>query len=409
MAVRLWLRGLIVLGSTAAASAAAAGCSKDDSSPSAQSAPEPADDSEDQSAAFFVELLHRKTYPFLESGRFDSTSDVDAGSTEFEFEFESPPDGRLSIVLARDPADGRFLGLTDRGLPLFDDGVPREGEQSAALVVYALEPGDGGEFRVAATREPTDAELLLESVSDTGFRATLSVAPGFAAGMFTVHRPPGDMFKVGQAPDAELAAFALDADASYFRIVERGTNFSSLVAPGLFVLHRSGEPLFSRGERDRAFGLERLAEDGNPFPLVKALKDTLQGIDAFPEAKIAYEEGAQTKESSSYSFVLFAEPGDRLSIAGMLAQTNDLFVATAPRGIPLFEDGEPIGGEFTNELFLWDAGTEVNERPGYGPHQATRQSKPNSGQSENEPIDRVADGYVYPPLSDLLVLTISGG
>lgn len=397
------------------------GCSKDDPvggvaaeskrkpEPGPQPSPATDDDAGDQSVGFFVELLNRSTYPFLGSGRLQFDRDADAGVAAAEFEFEAPPDGRLSIVVARDPADGTFLGLGDGGVPLFEKGVAREGDVSRQLALFELAPGDAGDLVVRQTSERPEAELSVEAVSDTGFRAQLRVPAGFAGGMFTVHRPPSDMFQVGDVPPNGLGEFVTDGDTSYFKTVADGTNFSSHVAPGVYVVHSGGEPLFTRGEPDRGLGLEHLAEDANPFPLVDALKDTLDGVEPFPEAKLAYEADSETKESTSYSFVVWAEPGDRLSLAGMLAQTNDVFVGTPPRGIALFENGEPINGDYTSKLSLWDAGTEVNERPGYGPNQGPRQAKRNSGPSESEPIDHVDDGFDYPPLGDLIQLTISGG
>jgi hypothetical protein len=386
-------------------------CSKRDSAAAARNQPEPsAGDGEDnEEAAFFVELLHRNTYPFLDSGPVEFVSGSDAGPVGTPFELESPPDGTLSIVVPHHPADGRFLGLSGGGLSLFDDGNALRGDFSRKLVEFQLVAGDGGDLQVSTTGARPGGELTIEPTSGTTFLVHLTPPRGFDEGAFTVHRPPGDMFALGQPASQQLVDFVTAGDAAYFDFVERSTNFSSLVAPGLFVVHAEGEPLFTRGQPDRGLGLEHLAEDGNPFPFIDRQQDELPGLGAFPDAKIAYEEGSETKESTSYSFVVFAEPGDRLSIAAMLAQTNDLFVATSPRGLPLFENGRPIKGDFTSELTLWDAGTEVNERPGYGAHQAARQAESNHGKSEREPIDRVRDGFDYPPLEDLIMLSISGG
>ena len=44
-------------------------------------------------------------------------------------------------------------------------------------------------------------------------------------------------------------------------------------APGVWVLHSDAGPLFTTGEADRGYGLEALAEDGDPSQLAAALSD----------------------------------------------------------------------------------------------------------------------------------------
>ncbi|KKL45544.1 hypothetical protein LCGC14_2354640, partial [marine sediment metagenome] len=58
----------------------------------------------------------------------------------------------------------------------------------------------------------------------------------------------------------------------------------------------------------------------------------------------------------------------------MLAATNDVFFAPKDEGIALFdENGNPISGDITDQVYLWDAGTEVNEEPAIGPNTVTNQ------------------------------------
>jgi len=61
----------------------------------------------------------------------------------------------------------------------------------------------------------------------------------------------------------------------------------------------------------------------------------------------------------------------------MFAQSNDLFFAPEPNGIPLFDAaGRARSGDSPDSIVLWDAGTEMNEQPGAGPNQAPRQAAP---------------------------------
>lgn len=109
-------------------------------------------------------------------------------------------------------------------------------------------------------------------------------------------------------------------------------------------------------------------------------------------------------------FTIAAAPGDHLSIATMFTQSNDLFYAPGKMGIPLFRNGQPISGDVTDLLMLWNAGTEVDQEPGVGAAQAPRQPSPDFGPAENGvvvPIRRGADRFNYPPNSQVLRVTIT--
>src|SRR5262249_16857846 len=114
-----------------------------------------------------------------------------------------------------------------------------------------------------------------------------------------------------------------------------------------------------------------------------------------------------------FEFKVTAKPGERLTIAAMFVQSNDLFYAPREEGIALFDaGGKPIGGDVTSQILLWDAGTEVNEEPGLGPNQAPLQPAPNTGPAEHgvvRPITEVKDGFHYPTVPAVLRVTITPG
>ena len=102
----------------------------------------------------------------------------------------------------------------------------------------------------------------------------------------------------------------------------------------------------------------------------------------------------------------------RLSLATMFVQSNDLFFAPTGEGIMLFDNGMRTTGNVTDQIDLWDAGTEVNEEPGVGPNQAPRQSGPDTGDDENGPVQLVSqngDGFVYPAVNEVIEVTIEAG
>ena len=114
----------------------------------------------------------------------------------------------------------------------------------------------------------------------------------------------------------------------------------------------------------------------------------------------------------AYEFVFHAHEGDYLSFATMLAQSNDGFLAPNEYGIALYDMGEPVSGDVTDQVYYWDLGSERNEPIGEGMYQAPRQAAPNSGPA-GDGIVRLAsdldDNFSYPTAADLVVVTLSAG
>lgn len=125
------------------------------------------------------------------------------------------------------------------------------------------------------------------------------------------------------------------------------------------------------------------------------------------------EEPAPAFPGSAYTFTFTAVPGDHLSFATMLVQSNDLFFAPGENGIALFDDmGNPVHGDVTRTVWLWDAGTEVNEEPGVGENQAPRQADADTGEDEMGTVLRIGevmDSFDYPATAALIRVTISTG
>jgi hypothetical protein len=107
-------------------------------------------------------------------------------------------------------------------------------------------------------------------------------------------------------------------------------------------------------------------------------------------------------------FTVTANPGDRLSFATMFVQSNDKFYAPAGGGLALFDAaGNPVSGDLTDSVRLFDAGTEVDQQPGAGPDQAPRQKGANQGASQNGVVDAANDGFAYPAVADVIRLEIT--
>lgn len=92
----------------------------------------------------------------------------------------------------------------------------------------------------------------------------------------------------------------------------------------------------------------------------------------------------------------------------MMVRSNDLFYGFAPGGLALFDaDGQPVSGDVTDQIYLWDAGTETNEHPGAGPNQAPRQSGADTGADEGGVVMHVDDDFSYPGVSDVVRVIVT--
>lgn len=175
----------------------------------------------------------------------------------------------------------------------------------------------------------------------------------------------------------------------------------TLLSPGAYELNEHPVAFFTPGEADRGVGLESLAEDGDPTALVDTINQMMAGdMMGFMSAVFNTPVGASgpgaAGPGSAYEFTVEAHPGQYLTFATMFIQSNDWFFSPGPDGIALFDaDGHPISGDLTDQIFLWDAGTETNQTPGEGADQGPRQSGPNTGEAENGVVTQVTDFNGY--------------
>lgn len=109
-----------------------------------------------------------------------------------------------------------------------------------------------------------------------------------------------------------------------------------------------------------------------------------------------------------YEIEFGARPGDAIHFATMFIQSNDLFYGPDEEGIALFDNGTPITGDVTDQVALWDAGTEINQEPGLGPDQAPNQSGPDTGPADPTPEVRLApnDFGNLPDVADVVLVEI---
>ncbi|MGK3993093.1 spondin domain-containing protein [Sorangium sp. So ce1024] len=304
--------------------------------------------------------------------------------------------------------DGPDTGAKDpdNTVRLVQDGYTYPAVEDVIQVTVTPEPGN--EFTIRITNVSEVGTLMPEG----GEPAAVPLSPG----LFVVHTKENPLFTVGQPyPDNGLEAQSEDGNprALYEWVMPRA-GLTSPASPGVAVVHGAAAPLFRSGEADRGKGLENLAEYGNPTMLAASLEAEVGGASGISSVLVYNTPvGAAMPgpllPGAKFSFTVTARPGERLSFASMLGQSNDLFFAPSEEGIALFDaSGEPVSGDVSDKVSIWDAGTEVNQWPGVGPDQAPRQAQPQMG--ADDPTDQVRsvdDGYPYPASSEMLKVTIT--
>ena len=331
----------------------------------------------------------------------------------YPFMVEALPGDYLSFATMFVQSNDLFYAPDGMGIALFD----AEGNPRRANVTHYVKLWDAGtevneEPGLGANQAPR------QSGANTGDDETGGTVVEIADG----EAGPGG-FTYPNTASIIRVTIAQSEPIPFRVLVENVSTESSLaagavpLAPGVWAVHNAGDPLFTADEADREEGLEALAEDGSPGELAISLS-SLSGVissDYFNTPIGASEPGPIFPEGG-YEFTIYGVPGDYLSLATMFVQSNDLFYAPEGTGISLFDESEsPIDGDVTDQIFLWDAGTEVNEEPGVGANQAPRQTGPNTGDDENGSVVLIADGatgpggFTYPNVADIIRVTINGG
>lgn len=173
-----------------------------------------------------------------------------------------------------------------------------------------------------------------------------------------------------------------------------GQKFPFALSPGMFVLSDKSAALFTEGKPAGQNGLEMQAEDGDPSGLVTSLvamhhSSKFHGVFNTPVGAMA---AGPIRPGDSYEFTVTAAPGMKLFMTQMFGQSNDWFYAPGANGIALFDaKGVAVSGDITDQLYLWDAGTEKDEEIGIGPNQGPRQKGTNTGGDEHGVVHRVKD------------------
>ena len=242
-----------------------------------------------------------------------------------------------------------------------------DGFTTANYIAVNLTPNDDGSTTVR-----------IDNVSESA-----GVPGPIAPVAWAVHNDAVTFFTEGEVAPDGLEMLAEDGGPD--GIVERLaplTGTTTPFAPVAWSVADGANALFARGGTASP-GLEMLAEDGGPGLLVEELEAA--GV-AYAGAATNPDGGAEAGPAmpgSTYTFEVTAGEGGYLSLASMLVQSNDWFVAL--HDAPLYDDaGAPLTGDITDQLRIYDAGTEADQAIGAGPDQAPRQAGPNTGADDED-------------------------
>lgn len=326
----------------------------------------------------------------------------------YEISFSAEPGQSVSFATMMVQSNDRFFAPNEFGIALYDsNGNPRNGDVTDSVYFFDAgteideKPGTGPNQVIrqpAPNTGPVDPNNLVRYAHDD-FGITPSI---------------NQMINVSLSSDGDMFTLRLE-NAS-------GDDFVTPLSPGIVVVHTESAPLFTINAPDRNEGLEAIAEDGNPIPLVMSLThadDSDDEMSPTPPAEngsvhifntpVGASEPGPALPGNAYEVTFEAQRGDHVSFATMMVQSNDRFFAPFEWGIPVYDtSGRPISGDVTAAVYLWDAGTEIDEEPGAGPNQVVRQSGPDTGPADpNNTVRYAHDSFgITPPVNQLLKVTL---
>lgn len=375
------------------------------------------------------------TFAFTESGVFHIPDGASSASPafpggSFTFHFSAEAGSRLSFATMFAQSNDWFYAPVEGGIPLWDDsGNPTSGDVTSMIRLWDAgteadeEPGTGVnqaprqsgpnvgpvdpnntvrlasgfsnipsvESVIRVTVTPMGDSKFMVKIANVSGSNTLNSSGGpqpipLSPGVFVIHSGDAPLFTAGEADRGwGLEGIAEDGNpGNLIHPVRDMTGVASPLSPGVFLLHSAPGPIFTAGRPDRGEGLERIAEEGDVTALSSVLMDRYgSAVTGVFNTPVGASGPGPIVPGSAYEFSVTAEPGARLSWASMLGQSNDWFYGTYDTGLPLWDtQGNPVSGDVTSQIMLWDSGTEINQALGIGKDQGPRQAAPNTGAAD---------------------------
>jgi hypothetical protein len=250
----------------------------------------------------------------------------------------------------------------------------------AQMVRVTLTPGANRQFTLRIENVST-ATTLVTSQGNSGI--------GMSPPVWTVHARDAALFDLDM-PDRNQG---LELIAESGRNAVLGANLRTLsgaatpISPGVYAVHRDAEPLYALGLEDLGIGLSWLAEDGNAMPLHEAITNNTRTLQFSAtgnfDTPVGADKAGAARPGNAFEITVEGVPGDKLSWVSMFGMSNDWFFGTRPEGIALFDEyGEPVRGDVSRSIAIYDAGTELDQELGIGADTGPQQSGPNTGAAD---------------------------
>ena len=385
----------------------------------------------------------------LEATQPDADPDTLEPGESWRCVVPSAPGARLQILAKLSGFDDAYVALEPGGMPMWSYGLsplaPMEGDRSDILVVFDAGSGGDGEVASPPHQGPVtrlrqggeggeadpDASLMAmpavedlfslrtRELGDWSFEVTVENLatpdkawpnglgePRLIGGVCVVLDENARLFEIGSRASDELLALAEDGDPEpLITAIREGSGIASDLSAVLWAKHDGDGALYDPGEFATP-GLEHFAEDAFALTRLHEIRDDAT-FDDF--GLVLPLDGWTMVPGERVRFQLEAYPGDRLTVMSAYLAANDYIVGTGRTGIPLFDQGVPNVGAHDEYLELVDVGTEVDEAPGLGPNQYIYQPDSGGGWLEGiraEVVDGEDDGWLHPRADEVMRVTI---
>ena len=311
----------------------------------------------------------------------------------------------------------------------------------ASVIRVTIEHDGGTTFTVHVENVSTPGTIETDRaggavpLSPFAWAAHITTSPNGYPGLYQLGQPASEGIELiaeDGFPAGSLGGMNLPPERGLADALADITGLIVPLSPPAYAVHTDAVNVFEVGQ-PASEGVELIAEDGFPagslggmdLPPSSGLVEALMGQTgvrtvgavAAPGGMVPALEPGMPGES--VDFTVTASPGDRLSFLTMYVQSNDYFYGFGEDGLALFDaDGTPVSGDVTDQVVLYDAGTEVDEEPGVGPNQKPRQGPTavDVGTAENGVVQSVVaagasggtnDSYSYPPSAQVIRVTIT--
>jgi hypothetical protein len=339
---------------------------------------------EDGKPATLVGSLSAKTEVASAAALASEGPIAPGASIEFDIT-ATPDDGRVSFATMFIPSNDVFLAPASSGLELFDaQGAVLAGRDVTSELMWW---NAGTERDEAPNQGPNQVQRQGQGVLDEG------PAEGVVSGFDDTTRAlPGASAMADVSVTESNGTFTV----TFTNVSADSGAIITPFSPVVWAVHGPDFMLFEPGTT-ASDGIEDVAEDGAAAVLVsEANADANVSTAAVANVPDTANSPGPLTPGNSYTFDVTPDASNpKLSIATMVVESNDAFLAFADGGVALLADDDSprtaadVEADVHRLLGVWDAGTEANEVPGVGVNQKIRQLSNDVGPDDPNDLVRL--------------------